>query len=174
MCLIRVCENKVAVAAAACMGAQPHCSHSNLTFANVVQLMVLAKLSVDVAPELGRGSGTSLTRRQNPIVQALFGELYIWLDFGPYGCKCSVGQRTSTANEMAAFWATCQHFGPWPQVFISYILDNVWLQVSLAMFWTMYGSTVGYILDNVWLQVFLRCILHNGRLQVYIGNISDN
>ena len=67
-------ENKVAVAAAALTDRPSRCSHSNFIFANVVKPMVLATFSVDVTPELGRVSGTSLTKRQNPIVQALFGQ----------------------------------------------------------------------------------------------------
>ena len=98
-----------------------------------------------------------------------------WRHFGQCMTRSAdwkyLGQFTKL---LAAVLTMHQHFGQWPQVLISYIVDNIWLQVFLAIYWTMYGSTIGYILDNVWLQVFLCCILHNGRLQVYIGNISDN
>ena len=45
---IRFCENKVAVAAAACMGGPPHCSHSNFIFADVDISKVLATFFVDL------------------------------------------------------------------------------------------------------------------------------
>ena len=59
MCFIRLCENKVAVAAAACMGGPPHCSHSNIIFANVDISKVLATFSVRSDTELAQRTFTS-------------------------------------------------------------------------------------------------------------------
>ena len=73
-CFIRVCENNVAVTAAALMGGPPNCSHSNIIFVNVDISKVLATFFANAAPHFGPGFGNEHYSRQNPIVQALFGE----------------------------------------------------------------------------------------------------
>ncbi len=44
---MRFCEKSVAVAAVPCFDRPPHCSHSNILFANVVKPMVFATFFVN-------------------------------------------------------------------------------------------------------------------------------
>ena len=72
-----VLQKSVAVAAASCIDRAPHCSHSNTLFANVdISKVWVTFCSASEARAVG-DRRLVLYTRQNPIVQAPFGELLI-------------------------------------------------------------------------------------------------
>ena len=71
---IRFREIEVAVAAAACMGGPPHCSHSNIFFANVDISKVLATFFVNAEARAAQFHLRALLPARTPTVKDLFGE----------------------------------------------------------------------------------------------------